>query len=289
MWADTRAKYQHLVRGSGFRSMLVRTAALRRPRDRRDQRPAARRARVLGARGGAPGGAGEPGGDRAGARPSLRRAGGDGRRPHPGARRPRGGSSRWCRRRCPSESSCSTVTSTWSGSTVPVPAPWRVPPTLTVRSPSSCLTTRARRCSEFLGAASSSSRRGGSVEEEMIIAGDARIFRFTVAPVVASERSRRLRGRPGGGHHARRRASSARCCSPSGSRRPAGCAAGVAHELNNPLATIAGCAESLQGQLGAVDQRALAENADFRQLPRPDRGGGLPLQGDHREPAPVRA
>src|SRR5206468_5431073 len=41
-------------------------------------------------------------------------------------------------------------------------------------------------------------------------------------------------------------------------------AAGVAHELNNPLATIAGCAESLQGQLGSVDQRALAEHADFR-------------------------
>src|SRR5206468_3221098 len=38
---------------------------------------------------------------------------------------------------------------------------------------------------EFLGAAFNS-RRGGSVEGEMIIAGDAKIFRFTVAPVVAS-------------------------------------------------------------------------------------------------------
>src|SRR4029450_10059034 len=40
---------------------------------------------------------------------------------------------------------------------------------------------------EFLGAAFNS-RRGGSVEEEMIIAGDAKIFRFTVAPVAPSDR-----------------------------------------------------------------------------------------------------
>jgi two-component system, NtrC family, sensor kinase len=115
---------------------------------------------------------------------------------------------------------------------------------------------------EFLGAAFDS-RRGGSVEEEMIIAGDARIFRFTVAPVVASsdrgayavvlvEDITRAKGLERQMLLTERLTTAGRL------------AAGVAHELNNPLATIAGCAESLQGQLGAADQRALAENADFR-------------------------
>ena len=40
-------------------------------------------------------------------------------------------------------------------------------------------------------------------------------------------------------------------------------AAGVAHELNNPLATIAGCAESLQGRLKEAALTGRAELADF--------------------------
>ena len=111
---------------------------------------------------------------------------------------------------------------------------------------------------EFLGAAFNS-RRGGSVEEEMIIAGDAKIFRFTVAPVVASsdrgayavvlvEDITRAKGLERQMLLTERLTTAGRL------------AAGVAHELNNPLATIAGCAESLQGQLRQVCL-GLASNA----------------------------
>jgi signal transduction histidine kinase len=41
-------------------------------------------------------------------------------------------------------------------------------------------------------------------------------------------------------------------------------AAGVAHELNNPLATIAGCAESLLGRLGEFKSGDTDADADFR-------------------------
>jgi signal transduction histidine kinase/putative methionine-R-sulfoxide reductase with GAF domain len=41
-------------------------------------------------------------------------------------------------------------------------------------------------------------------------------------------------------------------------------AAGVAHELNNPLATIAGCAEALRSRLGEGALAALPEAGDFR-------------------------
>src|SRR5207247_9242425 len=40
-------------------------------------------------------------------------------------------------------------------------------------------------------------------------------------------------------------------------------AAGVAHELNNPLATIAGCAESLQGRLAEAGAARAGELDDF--------------------------
>jgi len=115
---------------------------------------------------------------------------------------------------------------------------------------------------EFLGAAFKS-RRGGSIEEEMIIAGDSRIFRFTVAPVAPSsdpgayavtlvEDITRAKGLERQMLLTERLTTAGRL------------AAGVAHELNNPLATIAGCAESLQGQLASVDQQAMTEYADFR-------------------------
>src|SRR5262249_22564078 len=115
---------------------------------------------------------------------------------------------------------------------------------------------------EFLGAAFKS-RRGGSIEEGMIIARDSRIFRFTVAPVAPSsdpgayavtlvEDITRAKGLERQMLLTERLTTAGRL------------AAGVAHELNNPLATIAGCAESLQGQLASVDQQAMTEYADFR-------------------------
>src|SRR6266850_1122549 len=119
---------------------------------------------------------------------------------------------------------------------------------------------------EFLGAAFNS-RRGGSVEEEMIIAGDAKIFRFTVAPVVVSsdrgayavvlvEDITRAKGLERQMLLTERLTTAGRL------------AAGVAHELNNPLATIAGCAESLRGRLDEGDPAGLSEPADFRQYLR---------------------
>ena len=66
-------------------------------------------------------------------------------------------------------------------------------------------------------------------------------------------------------------------------------AAGVAHELNNPLATIAGCAESLQARLKEAALAGRRRAGGLPDLSGPHRGGGLPLQGDHRKPAAVRA
>ena len=64
-------------------------------------------------------------------------------------------------------------------------------------------------------------------------------------------------------------------------------AAGVAHEINNPLASIAMCAESLEGRIArrAAATRTTRNRAVVGQLPADDPDRGLPLQGNHREAA----
>jgi two-component system NtrC family sensor kinase len=107
------------------------------------------------------------------------------------------------------------------------------------------------------------SRRVASIEKEMVVSGDAKIFRLTAVPVEAeSDR----------GTHAvllvedvtlakrlERQMLLTERLTTAGHL-----AAGVAHELNNPLATIAGCAESLQGRLGEGDPATVTEPAEFR-------------------------
>src|SRR5207247_5284891 len=106
-------------------------------------------------------------------------------------------------------------------------------------------------------------RRVGSIEEEIVVAGDAKIFRLTAAPVeAASDR----------GTHAVLLVEDVTLA--KGLERQmllterlttAGrLAAGVAHELNNPLATIAGCSESLLSRLGASDSATLSEHGECR-------------------------
>jgi signal transduction histidine kinase/putative methionine-R-sulfoxide reductase with GAF domain len=107
------------------------------------------------------------------------------------------------------------------------------------------------------------SRRVASIEKEMVVAGDTKIFRLTAVPVEAES---------DGGTHAvllvedvtlakrlERQMLLTERLTTAGHL-----AAGVAHELNNPLATIAGCAESLQGRLGGGDPATVTEPTEFR-------------------------
>jgi two-component system, NtrC family, sensor kinase len=98
-------------------------------------------------------------------------------------------------------------------------------------------------------------------EEEMVIAGELKRFRLTTAP---------LPGGDDGAHlvvlveditlakQLERQMLLTERLTTAGRL-----AAGVAHELNNPLATIAGCAESLQSRLGEAALAGRSELADF--------------------------
>ena len=105
-------------------------------------------------------------------------------------------------------------------------------------------------------------RRGGSIEAEIARAGETKIFRLTSAPFEALEerithavvlveditRAKRLE----------RQMLLTERLTTAGRL-----GAGVAHELNNPLATIAGCAESLRERLTEGGRAKTLELADF--------------------------
>jgi two-component system NtrC family sensor kinase len=105
-------------------------------------------------------------------------------------------------------------------------------------------------------------RQPGRREVEVTVAGEAKVFRFSVAP---------LEGGEAGVAHVvlvvedvtlakqlERQMLLTERLTTAGRL-----AAGVAHELNNPLATIAGCAESLSARLKEGDVAARPELADF--------------------------
>jgi two-component system NtrC family sensor kinase len=100
-----------------------------------------------------------------------------------------------------------------------------------------------------------------ATEEEIVIAAEAKILLLTVAPLVSASgpshlvlivedvtRAKRLE----------RQMLLTERLTTAGRM-----AAGVAHELNNPLATIAGCAESLLGRLRDPEAAPMPERDDF--------------------------
>jgi two-component system, NtrC family, sensor kinase len=116
--------------------------------------------------------------------------------------------------------------------------------------------------SEFLRRAFASAEVAGR-EQEMAVAGELKRFRLTTAPLPGGDDS---------GHlvvlveditlakQLERQMLLTERLTTAGRL-----AAGVAHELNNPLATIAGCAESLQGRL---KEHALAGHGELADFPR---------------------
>ena len=104
-------------------------------------------------------------------------------------------------------------------------------------------------------------RRLDTLEQRVSTGGDERIFRLTVAP---------LEGAADGAHvvvlvadvtrakHLERQMLLTERLTTAGRL-----AAGVAHELNNPLATIAGCAEALTARLRGQNLTTRPELADF--------------------------
>jgi signal transduction histidine kinase len=120
--------------------------------------------------------------------------------------------------------------------------------------------SHAGRLREFLERAFGAPRLWRLDGEEMMIGGETRLFRFVAAPI-----------EPAGAHlvvlvedvtmakRLERQLLLTERLTVAGRL-----AAGVAHELNNPLATIAGCAEALRGRLGEAGLASLSEADDFR-------------------------